>query len=720
MDKDQKNQLIEKYIRELAEKINNQYNDLIDEEKIMKAFSMFKDSSEDLETQIIPKINKLAQRMIEDYLEFQKHLMEIMKITGENKDNKLATLNLATKLNGIYLSQQQIDLLLITKAKSLEELKHYVENICGQFPYKRMEDIIENYKSIITEEQLEAVKKEIFKKYQDSLIDYLSFSEMTDLEKAKNKLEKFGITGAELQLCLSQVSQGKTLEVIEYLGKKYGSEFISKFNHFMNDDFENIKDVTYEEMKSLSDLIKQDESLDTIIIASGKFNNSVYQNIGGKTFDPYLTKKALDYCKDNGKHMRYHALFDHFYVDNFINQYIKLNGRSIEELSLEEINTLKAHKNEILSQMRWFIKESMDFINQNNVRLQDGSMLINEIEIFNELVEKNKKDKSSPYEMVWEKYFDINISDIFSCFPKDKKGKIIKPNGIKFMYNETTLTESNEKRKMVEKVLYQIEQEQPGIIDVFGDQMHLSDEDVLFEKGRKNLTETAQMLKRKQDGQIIVDNQIKTIISKKIECTEHDFHFTRDFIEKVKKIGNMDLWKIKNNMQRIIEKNYMDNGVNFERSTYWSLFGKNDHNLCRENVKSQKEKLPFIDTMYAGLIKDGDTFENSKTLKSQNDIEKNKKSFIAKSSIKGFDQRTPEEIAIAEQIKSKNLSIKEQKSQEKSLEKEKVRKLVKPINNENNTNNASNTKGFANAVIVTVITIIIAIIVAIGTLYFLK
>ena len=87
----------------------------------------------------------------------------------------------------------------------------------------------------------------------------------------------------------------------------------------------------------------------------------------------------------------------------------------------------------------------------------------------------------------------------------------------------------------------------------------------------------------------------------------------------------------------------------------------------------------------------------------------------SKSSIKGFDQRTPEEIAIAEQIKSKNLSIKEQKE----LERKNSRVLVR-VRAKNSNGTPNSTNGFANAVIVTVITIIIAIIVAIGTLYFLK
>ena len=54
-----KNQYIEQYIKSVSAQVNNQYGkELIDNDKISRALIMFRDSSEDLETEIIPKINK--------------------------------------------------------------------------------------------------------------------------------------------------------------------------------------------------------------------------------------------------------------------------------------------------------------------------------------------------------------------------------------------------------------------------------------------------------------------------------------------------------------------------------------------------------------------------------------------------------------------------------------------------------------------------------------
>lgn len=129
--------------------------------------------------------------------------------------------------------------------------------------------------------------------------------------------------------------------------------------------------------------------------------------------------------------------------------------------------------------------------------------------------------------------------------------------------------------------------------------------------------------------------------------------------------------------------------------------GLNPENLCmtdiaRKEIQELKPKVEETKTQYK-------ISQNNTTMD------------YSKSSIKGFDKRSPEEIAIAEQIKVKNLSIKEQKELERKNSKVLVRVRTK---NSNGTSNSSN--GFANAIIVTIITIVIAIVVAIGTLYFLK
>ena len=88
-----KNQYIEQYIKSISAQVNNQYGkELIDNDKISRALIMFKDSSEDLKTEIIPKINKLVQQVINNYLEQQSKIEEIMKKQQELKQAKFEKL----------------------------------------------------------------------------------------------------------------------------------------------------------------------------------------------------------------------------------------------------------------------------------------------------------------------------------------------------------------------------------------------------------------------------------------------------------------------------------------------------------------------------------------------------------------------------------------------------------------------------------------------------
>lgn len=68
----QKNKMIEDYIISISNKVNSQYNRLIDEDKISRAIEMFSNSNDDFETEIIPKIDKLAQEVIDNYLKKQE------------------------------------------------------------------------------------------------------------------------------------------------------------------------------------------------------------------------------------------------------------------------------------------------------------------------------------------------------------------------------------------------------------------------------------------------------------------------------------------------------------------------------------------------------------------------------------------------------------------------------------------------------------------------
>ncbi len=661
MSNEQRNILIEQYLDKVSKQINSNYSQLIDNEKLKKAKEVFSSSPNDYET-IIKQINSIIGQMIED----RKMIMENIQPRSVEDLSKF-TLDLSTDKNGLYLSQQQIDLLIITELSSKEEMKNFFSD-CSQFSNRKIEQIVSEYDSL----DLESAKRMLYDAYLDTLDSYTDEIVMSDTEKAISKLTKMGINGEEQNQIISSLNENGLNKTLQNLRNSKGDSFIIQFNRLMRDDFENVKSVGYDEMVSLSKLIDRDESIDTIIIATCKYDNIMSSSGTGMYFDPYLTDKALQYCEKHNVHMRYHSLFDYAHIEKLME-----TGKSSD------------NKDEILSDMKKYVQFSMKYIEEHNKPLSDGTQLINVVEVFNELVEKNKtgKDKEQPYAMKWEKEFGISVQDLISCF-----NGIQKPCGVEFMYNETTLTESSQKRSKVENVLGQIETIAPGFIDKFGDQAHLSEEDL--QNNGVEVQQTAEMLTRIQNGKIHVrkdenDNYIKQSIKpKKIEMTEHDFHFTKGFIEKMKDsaskgiISQDDILIIKKNMQRKISNIYQKTGVKFERSTYWSIFNKNDHNLVRTNKKIIQDNKKFgtnnslVENMYAGTLDNGEKIDKINSLSKQNNRPK------PTTQQESFSQRSQNEIQIASQIREKNKIIAQQKQMSKLQEKGKI--LVKKASTSSN------------------------------------
>lgn len=71
---DEKNKYIEDYIRKVSSEVNLQFRkELIDEDKISRALTMFKDSSGDLEAEIIPKINDTLYQVLANNIKSECH-----------------------------------------------------------------------------------------------------------------------------------------------------------------------------------------------------------------------------------------------------------------------------------------------------------------------------------------------------------------------------------------------------------------------------------------------------------------------------------------------------------------------------------------------------------------------------------------------------------------------------------------------------------------------
>lgn len=511
----------------------------------------------------------------------------------------------ATK-QGLYLSQQQIDLLFIISCESKEQLEEYFYRLCGQFPYQNINEVIPNYEDL----DLEQSKRALFQKYKDVLIGYKENHRMSPQEQAEHKLsmmrtpEGTPIPEEVKQDVLSIIAKGGVDAGLKHLTNLYGKEFIQKFNRLMKDDFENIKSISYEDMQALHERIKSDGKIDTIIIATSKYDNAVFSDGETSYYDPYLTAKGLTYCKMTGKHMRFHALFDYAHLMKLVNE-----GKGPED------------KEEILRDMKNYVKASLAYIEKYNESVKGTDKpTINVVEIFNELVEYNKTD-GLPYEMAWEKYFGITIDDILGCFEGIKK-----PEGVEFMYNETLLEEHPDRRRKVSEVFAEIMKKRPDLIDVFGNQMHLQHthaEEVSHDPNDsiESVKSSLSLMKAIEDATFpLPDGTSKKV---RTEITEFDIHIAKDtYLSKVipmlesKELTLDDIILLKRNWMLKLSEAIQESGINVDRITYWSIHDTVDHNLVRTNksildehpdksITELEEEGLLVDTLYAGALGTG-------------------------------------------------------------------------------------------------------------------
>ena len=433
---------------------------------------------------------------------------------------------------------------------------------------------------------------------------------MSPQEQAQHKLsmmrtpEGTPIPEEVKQDVLSIIAKDGVDAGLKHLTNLYGKEFIQKFNRLMKDDFENIKSISYEDMQALHERIKSDGKIDTIIIATSKYDNAVFSDGETSYYDPYLTAKGLTYCKMTGKHMRFHALFDYAHLMKLVNE-----GKGPED------------KEEILRDMKNYVKASLAYIEKYNESVKGTDKpTINVVEIFNELVEYNKTD-GLPYEMAWEKYFGITIDDILGCFEGIKK-----PEGVEFMYNETLLEEHPDRRRKVSEVFAEIMKKRPDLIDVFGNQMHLQHthaEEVSHDPNDsiESVKSSLSLMKAIEDATFpLPDGTSKKV---RTEITEFDIHIAKDtYLSKVipmlesKELTLDDIMLLKRNWMLKLSEAIQESGINVDRITYWSIHDTVDHNLVRAN-KSILDKYPdksiteleeeglLVDTLYAGALGTG-------------------------------------------------------------------------------------------------------------------
>ena len=433
------------------------------------------------------------------------------------------SLQVNTNIRGGYLCSEQIDLLSIIQCQSFDELIDFIKK-CDQINH------VKGIFEYINEQDLEVSKQAIFKKYQDTMVKHDE-----------------GITASRInRLEYLDVDLKKEWDSIHDKTHPRSQEILSLNHHFLSEERNQLKEVSYEEMEFLN---SQLSFFNSLLISSGrifKVINKYDKDIDTK-YDFYFAKRDLDFAYKNGKQVRYHSLL------------VNEDGKIFDGKDKEAI----------MDTIREYVIKSIDFIrdyNNNHKIIINGKEepVINAVDLFNEIVSFEKNEQGEYYN-VWEQKYGISMPELLSCFDYALSNK---PDGVSYLYNEPFL-ENDERRHKVLETLSEIDSLKPGLIDTLGSQMHIT------------IKKDIDSIKRCFDD----FKELQDTTGKKIQITEFDMSIGEKDIADILSQDTEEklIEKKKKKRQKIDEISSVINssGVTLTGVSYWSLTDTLDSNLER-------------------------------------------------------------------------------------------------------------------------------------------
>ena len=455
------------------------------------------------------------------------------------------SLNVDSPIKGGYFSSEQIDLLSIIQCESIDELMKFIAN-CDQINH--VNGIFESINGL----DLETAKRSIFKTYQNTMV----YHDQGIEESRMNRFKYLGINSEE--------------ELISVIDKSHprSQEILSLNHHFISEEWNQIKSISYEEMELLNSKLP---IFNSMLIGSGKIYKVInkYETNKQNRFDFYYAKRDLDFAYKNGKQVRFHSLL------------VKDDSRIFNRKS----------KVEIMDIIKEYVKQSIDFINEYNLShkvIINGKEepVINAVDLFNEIVSFDKNEQGEYYN-IWKQNYGISMPELMSCF---EYAFVNKPEGVNYLYNEPFL-ENDQRRQKVFETLAQIT---PGLIDTLGSQMHIT------------ITQDIDSIRR-----CFADfKRLQESTGKKIQITEFDMCLGRDDVPRVfgpnADISFERVYQEKDKKISEISRVINESGVKLSGVSYWSLTDGIDSNLerVRSNALSEHKisNVSEISTVCGGLI----------------------------------------------------------------------------------------------------------------------
>lgn len=680
---------------------NSKYPGLVSEELRQKAIAIYVNSgktSEDIDKELTFELEKMEST----------HL--------SLNPNELDT-GLKTNHQGMYLSSLMIASLSLINCSNISEINKWIDSVPNLYMISQLPN--GNYST----EQIDSIKRKLFEIYEDSMISTQVVNDINSSNKEEamryalhKKLSGLNFS-IENELDIGNIGFSKGLPsmykeieriCIDKFGRETGKRIFSKIVYYFTTDYENFNSSTYEQMVALNNQIKENikkcNSMGgdfQLVLRSIGYENTVSSKLNDNNSIEYVYNYDISSMGQNlseklGASYRLRSM---------------INRNAAEEISKKELSS--KDKELVMQILRNSLNSSL--INFNSNIKNDGKN--RSFELFNELVEIKKADKN--FKLVWEEKFGITLEDMVKQVigPNMQLIQELKNKNVDFMYNETMLQEAPEKRAKVMEAMNELQRLAPGLITVFGDQDHTFSSDYTPEK-IEQLKETAKF--DKQMSQIVIRKTLDgKDIKLKLECSERDLYLSKEEVRNMEQQGKSkdDILKYKQLLQN--KHNEIFDDVPFKRECEWTVIDNisgdyfKDKQITKEAYIGKYTRISEMARKDNSqrINKDITDFNNWKSKVEKENKKQFQENVFQTKFIRGpevksvsFTKRSASEIQIAQQIKQRNMIIKQQKEQQKSMEKPKVKTLSKG----SNSGNVGPSSGFANILTLTLITGFIA------------
>ena len=407
----------------------------------------------------------------------------------------------------------------------------------------------------------------------------------------------------------------------------------------------------------------------------------------------------------------------------------------------------KENKEQVIQILRDSLTSSLQSFN-SNIK-PDGKNRT--YELFNELVEINKADKD--YKCVWEDRFGITLEDMIRqvIVPNGQLIQELKSKNVDFMYNETLLQESQEKRDKVMETMEELQKYAPGLITVWADQDHTFGSDYSKEniEQLKAVAEfdkkMAETTFKKDEQNTIISFTDKSDLKVKLECSEKDLYLSQDEVRRMKQKGmsRQDILKYKQGLEnkhdeifgqvpfeRKCEWTVLDNlsgeyyqhGMDTKQESYIGKYTKISDMARKDNSQRINKDLSDFNNWKQAInqVKQQSQVQQSQEQQSQEQQSQVQQSQVQQSQVQQsitqpeqpkkeepFAKRSQSEIEIGVQIQQKNQIIKQQKEQQKEQQKQKNKQKVRILTQSSPNGTGTNSNGYVNVVILSLIVIFV-------------